>query len=108
MLAKHLASRLAPLRLFTRAHGGQHHVGHFAARETGHHSEWARREWATRAFTVGIGGPVGSGKTALVLQLCRRLREHCSIGVVTNDIFTREVRSARHRQDASRAVAAPL
>ena len=46
------------------------------------------------------GGPVGSGKTALVLQLCRRLREHCSIGVVTNDIFTREVRSARHRPDA--------
>ena len=39
---------------------------------------------------VGIGGPVGSGKTALTLQLCRRLRERVSLGVVTNDIFTRE------------------
>ena len=48
------------------------------------------RDWSTRAFTVGIGGPVGSGKTALTLQLCRRLRERVSLGVVTNDIFTRE------------------
>jgi urease accessory protein len=39
---------------------------------------------------VGIGGPVGSGKTALVLALCRALRDHRSLGVVTNDIFTRE------------------
>ncbi|WP_394829858.1 urease accessory protein UreG [Pendulispora albinea] len=39
---------------------------------------------------MGIGGPVGSGKTALVLQLCRRLRERMRLGVVTNDIFTRE------------------
>src|SRR6185312_8851508 len=42
------------------------------------------------AFTIGIGGPVGSGKTALVLALCRALREKHSLGVVTNDIFTRE------------------
>jgi urease accessory protein len=39
---------------------------------------------------VGIGGPVGSGKTALLLALCRRLRDDFSLGVVTNDIFTRE------------------
>jgi len=39
---------------------------------------------------VGIGGPVGSGKTALTLQLCLRLRESRSLAVVTNDIFTRE------------------
>ena len=39
---------------------------------------------------VGIGGPVGSGKTALTLALCRALREKYSLGVVTNDIFTRE------------------
>ena len=48
------------------------------------------RSFATRAFTVGIGGPVGSGKTALVLSLCRKLRDRMQLGVVTNDIFTRE------------------
>jgi urease accessory protein len=39
---------------------------------------------------VGIGGPVGSGKTALTLALCRRLRERYDIAAVTNDIYTRE------------------
>jgi urease accessory protein len=39
---------------------------------------------------VGIGGPVGSGKTALTLALCRRLREQYQLGVVTNDIYTEE------------------
>jgi urease accessory protein len=39
---------------------------------------------------VGIGGPVGSGKTALLEQLCRNLRETYNIAVVTNDIYTRE------------------
>ena len=39
---------------------------------------------------VGIGGPVGSGKTALTLALCRALRDRLSIAVVTNDIYTRE------------------
>ena len=39
---------------------------------------------------VGIGGPVGSGKTALTLGLCQRLRERYAIGVVTNDIYTEE------------------
>lgn len=39
---------------------------------------------------VGIGGPVGSGKTALVEKLCLALRDHLSLAVVTNDIFTRE------------------
>jgi urease accessory protein len=39
---------------------------------------------------VGIGGPVGSGKTALTLALCRSLREHYQIAVVTNDIYTEE------------------
>jgi urease accessory protein len=48
------------------------------------------RDYSKRAFTVGIGGPVGSGKTALVLGLCRALRDTVSLGVVTNDIFTRE------------------
>jgi urease accessory protein len=39
---------------------------------------------------VGIGGPVGSGKTTLTEKLCKALREHYSIGVVTNDIYTKE------------------
>jgi urease accessory protein len=39
---------------------------------------------------VGIGGPVGSGKTALVDALCKRMRDRYELGVVTNDIFTRE------------------
>ena len=48
------------------------------------------RDYTSRAYTVGIGGPVGSGKTALLLALCRLLREDYSIAVVTNDIFTKE------------------
>ena len=39
---------------------------------------------------VGVGGPVGSGKTALVDLLCKRLRDRFDIAVVTNDIYTRE------------------
>jgi urease accessory protein len=39
---------------------------------------------------VGVGGPVGSGKTALIDALCKRLRERYQIAVVTNDIYTRE------------------
>ena len=39
---------------------------------------------------VGIGGPVGSGKTALTLALCKQLRDRFNIAVVTNDIYTEE------------------
>jgi len=39
---------------------------------------------------VGVGGPVGSGKTALVERLCKRMRETYDIAVVTNDIYTKE------------------
>jgi len=39
---------------------------------------------------VGIGGPVGSGKTALTLNLCRALRDRYNLAVVTNDIYTKE------------------
>jgi len=48
------------------------------------------RNWSERAFTIGIGGPVGSGKTALMLAMCNALRDRFSIAAVTNDIFTRE------------------
>ncbi|MGD9536383.1 MAG: urease accessory protein UreG [Alphaproteobacteria bacterium] len=39
---------------------------------------------------IGIGGPVGSGKTALLVQLCRTLGERYSVAAITNDIFTKE------------------
>src|ERR687891_881152 len=39
---------------------------------------------------IGIGGPVGSGKTALVDALCKAMRDRYRLGVITNDIFTRE------------------
>ncbi|WP_296405440.1 urease accessory protein UreG [Psychrobacter sp.] len=39
---------------------------------------------------LGIGGPVGSGKTALTLRLCQRLRDEVNMAVVTNDIYTKE------------------
>ena len=42
------------------------------------------------AVRIGVGGPVGSGKTALVDTLCKRMRATYQLGVVTNDIFTRE------------------
>jgi urease accessory protein len=44
----------------------------------------------SQALRVGVGGPVGSGKTALVEALCHRLRERYQLAVVTNDIYTRE------------------
>lgn len=42
------------------------------------------------ALRLGIGGPVGSGKTALVKTLCAELRDRFDIAVITNDIYTRE------------------
>ena len=45
---------------------------------------------AKQILRVGIGGPVGSGKTALVDALCKHMRDTYEIGVVTNDIYTRE------------------
>src|SRR5712675_199503 len=70
-------------------HGHPHehaeHAGHFHERELP-----LDRDFSKRAFTVGVGGPVGSGKTALMLALCRRLRDSVNLGAVTNDIFTRE------------------
>jgi urease accessory protein len=84
---------------------GEHDHGHT-------HETWAHpglfrerapalpRDFKKRAFTVGIGGPVGSGKTALVLALCRALRDRVALGVVTNDIFTKEDAEFLLRHDA--------
>src|SRR5205823_13528329 len=43
-----------------------------------------------RPVKIGVGGPVGSGKTALLDCLCKAMRDRYQLGVVTNDIFTRE------------------
>jgi urease accessory protein len=70
-------------------HGHTHekleNAGHFQARQAP-----LKRQFDQRSFTVGIGGPVGSGKTALLLAMCRHLRDRYGLGVVTNDIFTKE------------------
>ncbi|MFF2507701.1 urease accessory protein UreG [Streptomyces sp. NPDC058067] len=55
-----------------------------------HSAEPLRADGSPRALRIGLGGPVGSGKTASVAALCRTLRESWSIAVVTNDIYTRE------------------
>ena len=52
------------------------------------------------ALRVGIGGPVGSGKTALTLNLCLAMREHYEMAVVTNDIYTHEDAQFLTRHDA--------
>ena len=49
---------------------------------------------------VGIGGPVGSGKTTITATLCKAMRDDHSIGVVTNDIYTQEDREALVRMQA--------
>ena len=76
-------------------HEQWHHPGRFSERAPAR-----QRDFSARAFTVGIGGPVGSGKTALVLALCRALRDQHRLGVVTNDIFTREDAEFLHRNEA--------
>ncbi|MEU3446804.1 urease accessory protein UreG [Streptomyces thermolilacinus] len=53
-------------------------------------SDAPRPDGSRRALRIGLGGPVGSGKTATVAALCRALRDRLSIAVVTNDIYTRE------------------
>ncbi|MFF3623461.1 urease accessory protein UreG [Streptomyces sp. NPDC002467] len=55
-----------------------------------HSADPLRPDGTRRALRIGLGGPVGSGKTATVAALCRALRGELSMAVVTNDIYTRE------------------
>ncbi|NOU63382.1 urease accessory protein UreG [Paenibacillus sp. LMG 31461] len=56
-----------------------------------HHHEWEKPAAdRSRPMRIGIGGPVGSGKTALVERLARKLNGRYSIAVITNDIYTKE------------------
>lgn len=90
--AEHFKNMFNNLKLHNHFHGGNG-SGHTHALHPGHFHEREQplgRDFRKRAFTVGVGGPVGSGKTALMLQLCKRLRDTMNIAAVTNDIFTKE------------------
>ncbi|KAH9820051.1 CobW/HypB/UreG, nucleotide-binding domain-containing protein [Melampsora americana] len=82
-------------------HGHTHehlnHPGKFTERDL---PNYEGRDWIERAFTIGIGGPVGSGKTALTLALCEKLRDKYQLGVLTNDIFIPEDRDFLHSKGA--------
>lgn len=56
-----------------------------------HHHDWQHHSFqGGRAMRIGVGGPVGSGKTALVEKLCGILKVTYSVAVITNDIYTKE------------------
>ncbi|MCK7626344.1 urease accessory protein UreG [Streptomyces sp. RS10V-4] len=66
------------------------HQDGFPERHTYSAAGPVRPDGTRRALRIGLGGPVGTGKTATVAALCRQLRDELSIAVVTNDIYTRE------------------
>lgn len=67
-----------------------------------HHHEWETPDHIHlgRPMRIGIGGPVGSGKTALVERLARKLTGKYSIAVITNDIYTKEDANILIRSEA--------
>src|SRR5262245_15621308 len=90
-------TRSAVFEIVSIVGGAMHQTGHPHTHEQHDHPGLFHerdapiaRDYDARSLTVGIGGPVGSGKTALMLALCQKLRGSHSLGVVTNDIFTRE------------------
>src|SRR2546423_5633382 len=90
----------------TKQHLHDHPHTHEHLDHPGHYHERSLpldRDFKRRAFTVGVGGPVGSGKTALMLQLCKHLREKMSIAAVTNDILTKADAEFLTRHDALEA-----
>ncbi|KAF9013361.1 P-loop containing nucleoside triphosphate hydrolase protein [Cyathus striatus] len=73
----------------THDHGGDHGHTHEHLENAGKYAErdlpdYSSRNFEERGFTVGIGGPVGSGKTALTLTLCQRLRNQLNIDISAN------------------------
>jgi urease accessory protein len=75
-----------------------HHEHH--GQRPGSGTAGARAASPRRALRIGVGGPVGSGKTTLVGALCELLRDELSVAVVTNDIFTTEDAEALRRAGA--------
>ena len=83
----------------THGHGHSHDHGHGHGHAHEHldspgkfeeRSPSKKRRYNDRGFVVGVGGPVGSGKTAFMLAACLKLRSKYNLCAVTNDIFTRE------------------
>jgi urease accessory protein len=70
-------------------HGNEHGEGGHTHGDAADHLGLLPRRVGV-ALRIGVGGPVGSGKTALIAALCRELRDELRIGVVTNDIYTTE------------------
>ncbi|GAA2620892.1 urease accessory protein UreG [Streptomyces axinellae] len=66
------------------------HLDHGTTYPERHSAAKTLPDGSRRALRIGLGGPVGSGKTATVAALCRALRDTYSLAVVTNDIYTRE------------------
>ncbi|MEU6678550.1 urease accessory protein UreG [Streptomyces sp. NPDC046925] len=66
------------------------HLDHSHDESTAVSADAHRPDGRRRALRIGLGGPVGSGKTATVAALCKELRDELSLAVVTNDIYTRE------------------
>ncbi|MET8390444.1 urease accessory protein UreG [Streptomyces violaceoruber] len=66
------------------------HLDHHLESAAAVSADARRPDGSRRALRIGLGGPVGSGKTATVAALCRALRAELSLAVVTNDIYTRE------------------
>jgi urease accessory protein len=87
--------------LHEHAHDHAHDHGHAHSHSHDHdgheHEHPAAGDARDRALRIGVGGPVGSGKTALVAALCHLLADEVSLVVVTNDIFTREDAEALRR-----------
>src|SRR5262249_34664155 len=76
-------------------HKGHHDHEHGMTASAGAYSGPRRR-----IFTIGVGGPVGSGKTALVEKLCRTFWPKVNLAVITNDIYTREDAEFLARKEA--------
>ena len=82
----------------TRSHNSYSSPGSFGEADYRHHN---RRDYRHRGYTVVIGGPIGSGKTELIRQLCRNLPlSECRLGVRTNDLLTLEVAEFLARREA--------
>ncbi|WP_201549266.1 urease accessory protein UreG [Psychrobacter sp. Pi2-1] len=71
-----------------------------AASDVQTNSDSQKPSSALSCLRLGIGGPVGSGKTALTLRLCQNLRDTVNMAVVTNDIYTKEDSEFLTRNDA--------